>query len=425
MAVDTARDSGGGRTHTSGCDCGGCPHGAREGHRRAVEAFIRQREAFATGAGVPEAVAYSPEASRQWVSDELTHSALEVAERGREVSAAWLSRQARRSAAAIWSAVALLLLGQLITALGAGWSTARTAGLLAAAALAGLLTLTAWLHRARGGVLAPLIGADNRLSTSRTVAAAWLLFTCYATLVAALTLAGTSGGAERAELLSGLSLAAGGGLLTVLAVSLVAAGWVRHTVARRVRGFAMQKVRATRPRAADVLTDDAGRAGFLDLQYVLIHGAVLVLAAVQLGREPAGLPQVPWAPAALAAVSALAYLAGKYTEGGRPVIQSVVRVREPGDLPGPIRPGDDIEIRGSGFVPAGAEAADRLAETVVVIGAVHVPAPLVPVPGGFSNPRDHLLTVPVPAEIDSGRVEVRVITAAGTESGRYPITVAD
>ena len=64
-------------------------------------------------------------------------------------------------------------------------------------------------------------------------------------------------------------------------------------------------------------------------------------------------------------MSAATYLAGKYAEGGRPVILSVVRAREAGDLDAPIRTGDDIEIRGAGFVPPGAQSADRLARMVV------------------------------------------------------------
>ncbi|MEU1026429.1 hypothetical protein ABZ366_31020, partial [Streptomyces sp. NPDC005904] len=115
----------------------------------------------------------------------------------------------------------------------------------------------------------------------------------------------------------------------------------------------------------------------------------------------------------------------KYSEGGRPVILSVVRAREVGDLDAPIRTGDDIEIRGAGFVPPGAGGADRLARMVVRIGAVHVHVPLVPVPGGFSNPADTTLTVPVPVDVEPGRVDVQVITAAGLETNRVTIDVTD
>lgn len=104
---------------------------------------------------------------------------------------------------------------------------------------------------------------------------------------------------------------------------------------------------------------------------------------------------------------------------------SVVRAREPGDLDAPIRTGDDIEIRGAGFVPPGAGAPDRLARVVVRIGRVHVHVPLVPVAGGFANPADTVLTVPVPVEVEPGLVDVQVVTAAGVETNRVEIDVTD
>ncbi|ALV34040.1 hypothetical protein [Streptomyces sp. CdTB01] len=429
MAVQEAR--GGAQTgapggaHAGGCACGDCPHGAREGHRRAVAAFLLLRDGFAAGQGVPAAVAHSAQASRQWVSEELTQSAELVAERGRADGEAWLARLWRYTTVAVWALVTALLLVQALTAIGAGWTSARTAGLLAALLMAAALTAASWFHRARGGALAPVIGEDNRLSTSRTVAAAWVLFVAYAVLVLAGRLAAASGHAERDALLSGLALARGAGVVTVLAVVCGIAVLVRRVVGLRVLGQRLQKVRADRPRAADLLTDDAGRGTFADIQYVAISAVALLFSAVRLARRPDQLPDLPWGLAVVVLVSAATYLAGKYAEGGRPVILSVVRAREAGDLDGPIRTGDDIEIRGAGFVPPGAQGADRLSRMVVRIGAVNVHVPLVPVTGGFSNPTDAVLTVPVPADVEPGRVEVQVVTAAGVETNRYAIDVTD
>ncbi|MGW3092757.1 hypothetical protein ACWDCC_04830 [Streptomyces sp. NPDC001102] len=429
MAVQEAR--GGAQTgapggaHAGGCACGDCPHGAREGHRRAVAAFLLLRDGFAAGQGVPAAVAHSAQASRQWVSEELTQSAELVAERGRADGEAWLARLWRYTTVAVWALVTALLLVQALTAIGAGWTSARTAGLLAALLVAAALTAASWFHRARGGALAPVIGEDNRLSTSRTVAAAWVLFVAYAVLVLAGRLAAASGHAERDALLSGLALARGAGVVTVLAVVCGIAVLVRRVVGLRVLGQRLQKVRADRPRAADLLTDDAGRGTFADIQYVAISAVALLFSAVRLARRPDQLPDLPWGLAVVVLVSAATYLAGKYAEGGRPVILSVVRAREAGDLDGPIRTGDDIEIRGAGFVPPGAQGADRLSRMVVRIGAVNVHVPLVPVTGGFSNPTDAVLTVPVPADVEPGRVEVQVVTAAGVETNRYAIDVTD
>ncbi|MER6783333.1 hypothetical protein ABT330_01505 [Streptomyces sp. NPDC000658] len=429
MAVQEARQGAGPGpgpgAHEGGCACGDCPHGAREGHRRAVAAFLLKRDEFAAGQGLPAAVAHSVSASRQWVSEELTQSAEHVAERGRAEGEAWLGRLWLRTAVTVWAAVVALLLVQSLTAVGTGWTAARTAGLLAALVVAGALTAASWFHRARGGALAPVIGEDNRLSTSRAVAAAWVLFVAYAVLVLVGRLAAASGHTERDALIAGLDLARGAGTVTVLAVVCGIAVLVRRVVGLRVLGQRLQKVRAHRPRAADLLTDDAGRGAFADIQYAVIGAVALAFAAVRLARRPDQLPDLPWGLAVVVLVSAATYLAGKYAEGGRPVILSVVRSREAGDLDAPIRTGDDIEIRGAGFVPPGAQTADRLSRMVVRIGPVHVHVPLVPVTGGFSNPADDVLTVPVPADVEPGRVEVQVVTAAGVETNRYAIDVTD
>ncbi|MFD0024997.1 hypothetical protein [Streptomyces sp. NPDC058382] len=421
MALDEARQS----THGGGCTCGDCPHGAREGHRRAVAAFLTKRDELAAGQGLPTGVARSASATRQWVSDELTQSARAVADRGREAGDAWLYRVWQRTLVIVWGAVAVLAVAESATAIGAGWSHARTAGLVAGLLTAGLLTAAAHVHRARGGLLAPLIGEDNRLSTSRTVAASWVLLAVFSVLVLALQLAAASGHSERDALIEGLDLARGAGVVSVLALVCAVAVVVRRVVSVRVLSGRLQKLRADRPRAADLLTDDSGRGAFTDVSYVLVSTVAVVFAAVRLARRPEQLPDLPWGLALLVAVSAAAYLAGKYTESGRPVVLSVVRSREAGDLDAPIRTGDDIEIRGAGFVPPGAGAPDRLARMVVRIGPVHVHVPLIPVPGGFANPTDTVLTVPVPVEVEPGVVEVQVVTAAGTESNRVEIDVTD
>ncbi len=411
--------------HDGGCACGDCPHGVREGHRRAVAEFLARRDELAVGRGLPAAVAHSAGASRQWVSDELTQSARVVAERAREASAVHRDGLRRHTSLVVWGGAGLLLVVQLLTALGSvGWTTARTAGLLAAVAAAIPLTAVAYAHRERDGLLAPVTGEDNRLSTSRTVAAAWVLLAGYAIVVLGVELAaGTS--RERDRLLDGLGAGRAAGLLTVLAVSCAVAVLVRGVVSVRVRQGRLQKVRADRPHAADLLTDDAGRGNFADAQYVLVAAVALVFACICLARRPEQLPDLPWGLALLMVVSAATYLAGKFTEGGRPMILSIVRAREAGDLDAPIRTGDDIEIRGSGFVPPGAEVPELLARLAVRIGAVHVHVPLVPVTGGFTNPSDTVLTVPVPVEVEPGTVDVQVVTAAGVESNRCLIEITD
>jgi hypothetical protein len=425
VAVQEARGADAEGVHEGGCGCGDCPHGAREGHRRAVAAFLRRRDEFAAGQGLPAAVAHSASASRQWVSEELTQRAEAVAERGRAEGEMWLARLWLRTLCVVWGAFVALLLGEALTAVGAGWTSARTAALLAALLVAGALSAACWFHRSRGGALAPVIGEDHRMSTSRSVAACWVLFLGYAVLLLAARLAAASDHTERDALISGLDLARGAGVATVLAVVCGIAVLVRRVVSLRILAQRLQKVPAHRPRAADLLTDDSGRGAFTDIQYVAISAVALAFAAVRLARRPDRLPDLPWGLAVVVLISAATYLAGKYAEGGRPAILSVVRAREPGDLDGPIRTGDDIEIRGTGFVPPGAQTAERLSRMVVRIGAVDVHVPLVPVTGGFRNPTDTVLTVPVPADVEPGSLEVQVVTAAGVPTNRYTVQITE
>ncbi|MEV3992159.1 hypothetical protein AB0J57_24930 [Streptomyces sp. NPDC049837] len=396
--------------------CGGCTHEAREEHRRAVAAFRARRDRLALGDGVPD---LPGGAARRWVSDQLAEHARTVAERGRALGAAWPHAVWRGTLYAVWGTVAALA-GVLpavhaVTAPdGGGWTGARTAGLVAAICMGALLTGAARVHRAYGGLLAPLIGEDNRLSTSRAVAAAWVLLTVFAALH--LALQGAAGGTVR---LAGVAR-----LLTVLALVCAVVVAVRKIVTVRLLGQRVQKVRAERPRAADLLCDDAGRAGLADAQYVLVSAFAVLFAAARLVRRPGELPQLPWALVALVALSAVTYLAAKCAEGVRPVILSVVRAPGAGAPDAPIRTGDDIEIRGAGFVPPGAMTPAHLTRTVVRIGPVHVHVPLVPAPGGFTNPTDTTLTVPVPADVPPGWTDVQVITASGAVTNRVVIDVS-
>ncbi|MEU5215618.1 hypothetical protein AB0G79_05375 [Streptomyces sp. NPDC020807] len=410
VAVQEARQYG---EHATAC--AGCAHCGQAGHRRAVAAFVARRDELAAGHGVPAAVAHSPVAARQWVSDELAQSARAIAVRGREAGVAWLDRVRSGGLGAVWGAVLALLLGQALTAIESGWTGARTAALCTALLLAVLLSLAAHAHRTRGGLLAPLIGEDNRLSTTRAVAAAWLLLLAFTLLF--LVFASPD--------VTTFGLSRGAGLLTVFALVSAVTVTSRLVVSARIASRRLQKVRADRPRAADLLCDDSGRASLADVQYLLVSSAVLVLTTLGLARDPGRLPEVPWSLVLLLAVSAAWQLAAKCTEGVRPTIHSVVRSREAGDLDAPIRTGDDIEIRGCGFVPPGAAAPDPLTRLVVRIGPVHAHVPLVPVPGGFANPTDAVLTVPLPADVEPGRVEVSVVTAAGVETNRVTIDVVD
>ena len=142
------------------------------------------------GRGCRPAVAHSASASRQWVSDELTQSAATVAERGRAEGDAWLHRLWRRTAFVVWGAVVALLARRRRSPRSARAGRPRgPPGCSPRWWWPALLTGAAASTGRAAALLAPVIGEDNRLSTSRAVAAAWVLLVVFAVLVLAARLA--------------------------------------------------------------------------------------------------------------------------------------------------------------------------------------------------------------------------------------------
>ena len=396
----------------------------REEYRRTVADFETLRRALARREGVPAAVAHSDGGARQWISDELRGRAQDLATIRRAQGRAWLRVLGGRVLIVVWALVTVLVLVQALTAIGAGWTAARTAGIVSAVVVAGALSAMGWAARENGGVLVPLRGLDGRLSTSKAVAALWMVALLYVFAFLGLRLAMASGGGERDRLLDRLGDIALD-QITLVAAPLLAAVAVRRVVGDKVGRRVLQKLRADQAALRDLVTDDAGRASFVDSQYVLVNLVAAGFVVVGLARDPAELPDIPATLVALALVSVVTYLAGKLSENDRPVILSVVRVRSRGDLDSAVRQGDDIEVRGINLAAGGSHEADLLARVVVKFGPVHVHAPLVPADSGFANPSDGCIVVPVPVDVDPGRVELCVVSASGVESAPYEIQIAN
>ncbi len=389
---------------------------AYSAYHTANEDFDNKRRAYARGEGVPAAVAGSESGRRQWVSDDLVRRAAMVAEARAAEHRAWLAVAGVRLAVGCAALTVLAVLLALTTIPTHGWGIGRTAFVVAVGVVGLVLVVPVLLDRARGGLVGYITGADGRLSTSKVVATLWTLVMLFAAVYLLVLFA-----VGRPEV---ASIGLHPEYLWLLGAPYVALVVASRLVSSLVRAQALQKVPADRGRLRDLICDDSGRLSVLDTQYVLFNLAAFTAFVIALALKPTKLPAVPMVLVGLAVLAALAYLAGKVTENNRPVVNSVVRARSAGDLDAAIRPGDDIEIRGAGFVPAGAEAADHLARLVVKLGSVHVGVPLVPAAHGFANPSDHTLVVNVPADVEPGWVDVRVVTAAGLESVRYGIQVA-
>ncbi|UGQ14557.1 hypothetical protein LO772_13785 [Yinghuangia sp. ASG 101] len=396
----------------------------REEYRRAQEGFAEARRALARREGVPAVVAPSELATRQWIDDELRGKSRELATRRRAHGRAALRLLGTRTLALLWTAVVVLLVVQSLTAIGAGWTITRTAALVAAVVTAAGLSAVAYATREGAGLYAPARGLDGRLSTSKAVAALWAVTLTYTFVFFAVRLAAASDGDDRSDLLDSLG-SVSADQLALVAAPLFAAVLVRRVVGDKVNRRVLQKPHSDRARLFDLVTDDAGRSSLVDAQYVLVNLVATGFVVVGLARDPEALPDIPATLVALAMVSVVVYLVAKLVENNRPVILSVVRVHVPGNLDTAVRQGDDIEIRGTNLVGAGAKDPDQLARVVVMFGAVHVYAPLVPTDSGFANPCDAVIVVPIPVDVEPGRVELCVVSAAGIESNRYEIEIAD
>lgn len=386
--------------------------------------FVDRCKEFAHGEGVPSALAHSESGARQWVSDELTRRAARLAVAARQENSAWLALVGRQAMRAAWWLLALVLVVDLATLpLADGWTMPRTASPLAFLAFAGLFTLMSLVHSDIGGVLVFLVGVDGRLSLPRTMAVLWAasLFTTFV-YFGVEDLAANSP-ADRAQVDASISHVHWE-YLALLATPVLVAAVSGVVSAARMRRRAAPYLPGQRSQLRDLLVEDTGLGSLAAAVWLPVNLVAVLFLIVGLAKHPYSLPQLPDAVIAVALGAAVLYLGVKLAEVRRPVLVSVVRVRTPGEPDGPIRQGDEIEIRGLGFVPAAASAPDQLARIVVKLGPIHIHVPLVPdTEGGFANPTDTSVTVPIPYEAEPGPWTVRVVTASGMETTDYPLDI--
>jgi hypothetical protein len=386
--------------------------------------FIEHCKEFAHGEGVPSALAHSETGAREWVSDELTRRAGKLATVARQENAAWLALVGKQAMRAAWWLLAVVLVIDLATLpLSDGWTMPRTATPLAFLAFAGLFTLMSLVHVDIGGVLCFLVGVDGRLSLARTMAVLWAgsLFTTF--VYFGVEDIAADNAADRAQVDASISHPHWE-YLALLATPVIVAAVSGVVSAARMRRRAAPYLPGQRSQLRDLLVEDTGLGSLAAAVWLPINLVAVLFLVVGLAKHPYELPGLPDAVFAIALGAAVLYLAVKLAEVRRPVLVSVVRVRTPGEPDGPIRQGDEIEIRGLGFVPPAACAPEQLARVVVKLGPIHIHVPLVPdSEGGFANPTDVSVTVPIPYEAEPGPWTVRVVTASGMETTDYPLDI--
>jgi hypothetical protein len=397
----------------------------RQEYERELTEFAERCREYAQNEGVPAALSHSESGSRQWISDELTRRAHRLAVAARAENTAWLALCGRWAMRGSWAVAGLVAVIDLATLpLAGSWTLPRTAVLFAFAALAAMVTGLSLVHSEVGGLLCFMVGADGRLSPAKALGLLWGAALSTGLVYFLVEDFAADTGPQRSEVDAAITHPRWE-YLALLAAPILVSVLTNAVAAARMRRRAVPYLPGQRSQLRDLVLDETGFGSLAAAVWVPSYLAAVLFLVAGLAKNPYALPQLPSTVVWISLGAAVLYAVVRLVEARQPVLVSVVRVRPPGGIDGPIRQGDEIEIRGLGFVPPAAAAPDQLSRIVVKLGPIHIHVPLVPgVEGGFSNPTDTSVTVPIPYDVDPGPWSVRVVTAAGLETEDYALDIA-
>ncbi len=191
-----------------------------------------------------------------------------------------------------------------------------------------------------------LIGADNRLSTSKLSAFAWTWVLAWAILALAIgdwvsAPAGWASFVEEGLQDQYLILLGGPFVALVGAKALVANGVASGS---QVKPAAGEDETSPVARVTQAFSDDGGQTDLIDTQYLLFGAVALVVFIVMFLRDSTtGLPQLPDILVGISSVGATAYIANKWTaEDAKPHIDRV--------MPDKAKPGETIVLYGTNLL---------------------------------------------------------------------------
>jgi hypothetical protein len=330
------------------------------------------------------------------------------------VSTAWLRRAAWVLPACLFIVAGVAVVAGVLSAHGR-YDPARVALLVAAPATAIALSLVGLFPgRNRGWLVGYLVGADNRLSTSKTQIGLWTAAVIFAFLFFIVQLARTSGTSTLTASINHF----GPEYLLLLGGPFAAAVLATATTSSKVGDGTVQQVNAASPSPADLVTDQDGQPAIADAQFLLFNLVALGYFAVALARHPDTLPQIPTTLVALTSVSALTYLGAKVVAANAPAITTVL-LTSPSD--GKLHAGDTVKIIGSGFQPPATTpgtAPEHSSELAVTFDRIAVyPAHVSP-----DNLSDTAITAIVPPRLAgdaNGNVSISILTAAGVQTSPF------
>jgi hypothetical protein len=204
-----------------------------------------------------------------------------------------------------------------------------------------------------GWISGAIIGADKRVSTSKTVALVWTYAVASALLSIVIAKWWGHPAAYDAQVKTGLQ--AGYALLLggPLGAAILAKGIVSSQVAK-----GQSKTEAPGAKASDLVSDDAGNTDLGDLQYVLFNAVALTFFFGELlGSPQLGLPTIPDVLLGLTSVSAVGYVSKK----ALPLQARAITKVEPATIAlSQWRAGSALNVFGSGLLNADGSAPDQV-----------------------------------------------------------------
>ena len=274
-------------------------------------------------------------------------------------------------------------------------------GLSAIVVVFGLLAIVA--VRDKNGLFGPIIGTDNRLSTSKAQIAAWTLAVGYAIAYLLARAVWTNTDAVSSFPTDRLDE-----YLVLLGGPFAAAVFAKLTVAWKVDSGAIQKTEAITPSAGQLVQDDSGNVDLVDSQYLLFNLIALGYFVLKFAQS-GGLPEIPPFIYGLTGAAAASYAANKAVERNAPIITSV--------SPRTVRPGDEVRVAGVNFY-AGVENPKAEQAVVLIEGHAEEITPKLPV-------NTDVLRIDIPSTLTAGSKTLTVRTAARVISGAAIIEVVE
>jgi len=235
-----------------------------------------------------------------------------------------------------------------------------------------------------------IMGADGRVSTSKTVAVAWTYSVASALLSIVIAKWMGHGHAYGDQIKHGLQ----GEYALLIGGPIGAAILAKGIVTTQVDNGA-SKPAASSAQAADLVTNDNGQTDLGDLQYVLFNTVALVFFFGEFWAKPQlGLPTIPDVLLGLTSVSAVGYVAKKALPSGG---LNVVKVDPPEAATGAV-----VTLYASGLADAQG-VVPAAADVTVEFGATAANVQTITTSG-----QGPTVTVEVPAGLPAGPVDVTV-----------------